>query len=593
MALDSRGNVVVTGYSTTGFKAWGWPVYTEYYTAKYAAGTGALLWSRICPLWRAATFDANDNVITDRWGDYAKYAAADGALLAEYQFAFAGSANVWDGSGNVVVTGGRFETAKYVAATGAELWRQQFKGPANLADIAQAVAVDGNGNVVVTGYSVGFTNDLESLDYYTAKYAAASGALLWERRYNGPANHDDRPVAMAVDGVGNVVVTGWENNYSSNYTAKYASADGALIWEKRGRVTATGLAVDRGGNVVLTGTYAVDGGLNDFFAAKYAGADGAVLWEKRYHDRADSAYNAAAAAVDGNGDVIVTGPGRTVKFGAAEGTLLWERPTPFNALAIAVDGGGNVAVCGFYATDLNTGQYVTAKYAGADGALLWERHYHGPSDYSRDQATSVAMDGRGDVVVTGYSQSVPGDSNVCYTAKYAAADGALLWEKRSPIEASAVAVDGKGDVILAGTAGLTDNTFDYYIAKYGTATGALLWEKRYNGPANGYDFTRALHPLALGPNGMVAVTGSSYPGPDYATVVYREELPVSLSVRSSANALILSWPTNATGFTLQSTPSLTPPVTWLYVTNPPAVLGGLFTVTNPVSGDSQFFRLKK
>jgi len=35
--------------------------------------------------------------------------------------------------------------------------------------------------------------------------------------------------------------------------------------------------------------------------------------------------------------------------------------------------------------------------------------------------------------------------------------------------------------------------------------------------------------------------------------------------------MILSRPANATGFTLQSTPNLTPPVTWLDVTNPPAV----------------------
>ena len=57
--------------------------------------------------------------------------------------------------------------------------------------------------------------------------------------------------------------------------------------------------------------------------------------------------------------------------------------------------------------------------------------------------------------------------------------------------------------------------------------------------------------------------------------------------------MILSWPANALGLTLQSTRNLTPPVTWLDVTNPPTVLGGLFTVTNPISGGGQFFRLRK
>lgn len=39
--------------------------------------------------------------------------------------------------------------------------------------------VDGSGDVVVTGNS--------SSDFYTAKYAAADGALLWKKRFVGPA----------------------------------------------------------------------------------------------------------------------------------------------------------------------------------------------------------------------------------------------------------------------------------------------------------------------------------------------------------------------------------------------------------------------
>ena len=69
------------------------------------------------------------------------------------------------------------------------------------------MAVDGSGNVVVTGSSC--NGGRSDSDYYTAKYAAADGALLWEKRYNGPANgvRQCQP-AVAVDGSGNVVVTG-------------------------------------------------------------------------------------------------------------------------------------------------------------------------------------------------------------------------------------------------------------------------------------------------------------------------------------------------------------------------------------------------
>lgn len=41
--------------------------------------------------------------------------------------------------------------------------------------------------------------------YNTARYGAADGALLWEQRYNGPANSYDAASAVALDGGGNVI----------------------------------------------------------------------------------------------------------------------------------------------------------------------------------------------------------------------------------------------------------------------------------------------------------------------------------------------------------------------------------------------------
>ncbi|NOS71585.1 MAG: PQQ-binding-like beta-propeller repeat protein [Verrucomicrobia bacterium] len=553
LAVDSRGNVVMTGYTTTGFVAWGWPVFTEYYTAKYAAANGALLWATASPYWQAANFDQNDNVIADSGNRYANYAAASGALLAEGEFPFpVDTARVWDGSGNVVVTGGNFETAKYVAATGVLLWEQQFKGPINLADIAQAVAVDGSGNVVVAGSSQSET----SMDYYTAKYAAANGALLWERRYNGPAHQDDVPVAVAVDGSGNVVVTG--SSYSDYYTAKYAGADGEVLWEKRydgpmhGDDRPIAMAVDEIGNVVVTGSsYSTLG--YEIYTAKYAAADGTLLWERRHPG------SPAAVGVDRSGNVVVASSLQMVKYAAADGSVIWKFAPLFNVFvqAMALDSQGNVILTGSHATAYNEGEYYTAKYAAADGALLWEKRYHNPGSYGQHQARSVAVDAIGNVVVTGFSPNGSDDSNVCYTAKYAAADGHLLWEKRSPLGEPTVVVDGRGNVVLAG-ASYNGTNDDYYTAKYSAADGALLWKKSYNGPANGQDRVGLSHPIAIGPNGIIAVTGysSAVSDPliifggtsayDFATVVYREtEPPVAIATVSPRFA-VSSNGTNAT-----------------------------------------------
>jgi hypothetical protein len=67
----------------------------------------------------------------------------------------------------------------------------------------------------------------------------------------------------------------------------------------------------------------------------------------------------------------------------------------------------------------------------------------------------------------------------------------------------------------------------------------------------------------------------------------------SLNARLKGNDLILSWPTNAPGFTLQSAPDLTPPVGWIDSASVPAVIGAHFTLTNTTSGGSQFYRLSK
>jgi hypothetical protein len=66
--------------------------------------------------------------------------------------------------------------------------------------------------------------------------------------------------------------------------------------------------------------------------------------------------------------------------------------------------------------------------------------------------------------------------------------------------------------------------------------------------------------------------------------------PAGLSTVAS-NSIILAWPTNDAGFTLQSTTNLFAPAGWTIVSNAPVVVNGKYTVTNFISGSQQFFRL--
>jgi uncharacterized repeat protein (TIGR03803 family) len=61
--------------------------------------------------------------------------------------------------------------------------------------------------------------------------------------------------------------------------------------------------------------------------------------------------------------------------------------------------------------------------------------------------------------------------------------------------------------------------------------------------------------------------------------------------RSGAN-VVLSWPTNPTGFSLQSTTNLISP-SWAKVSPDPVVINGTNTVTTPIAGSQQFFRLSQ
>src|SRR5439155_1771730 len=95
---------------------------------------------------------------------------------------------------------------KYSGA-GVPLWTNRYNGPGNGNDGANAVAVDGSGNVFVTGYFASTNAYPSNFDYASIKYSAA-GVPLWTNRYYGRAK------AMAVDSSGDVFVT--RSSYDTN-----------------------------------------------------------------------------------------------------------------------------------------------------------------------------------------------------------------------------------------------------------------------------------------------------------------------------------------------------------------------------------------
>src|SRR4051812_13060944 len=145
------------------------------------------------------------------------------------------------------------------AETVSKIWERRVPGIATY-NPAQAVAADANGDIYVGGTK--WTSDGPN-DLYLAKYAAATGAGLWEKQYDGPGHGSDAVSAMVIDAEGNVIVTGASSGLNTGYdyyTAKYTSS-GALVWEARYATPGfstnndfpADVAVDQAGNVIVTG----------------------------------------------------------------------------------------------------------------------------------------------------------------------------------------------------------------------------------------------------------------------------------------------------------------------------------------------------
>jgi uncharacterized repeat protein (TIGR03803 family) len=75
--------------------------------------------------------------------------------------------------------------------------------------------------------------------------------------------------------------------------------------------------------------------------------------------------------------------------------------------------------------------------------------------------------------------------------------------------------------------------------------------------------------------------------------IFSISLPPQLAITASGPNVILTWPTNVAGLTLQSTPNLVAPAVWTPVSPGPVVVNGLNTVTNPMIGSQQFYRLSQ
>jgi hypothetical protein len=257
IAVDDNGNVYVTGAESRGDLAQGVNIWTRKYDPD-----GYEVWT--------STYNSPNNM--DDWGSGIAVDSAGNVYVTGHEARTdLGQEDIAvDSSGNVYVTGyenrtdlGQGQniwTRKY-DTDGYEIWTSSYNSPNNSSDWGLGIAVDDNGNVYVTGFED--RGDLgQDLNVWTRKYDI-NGFEIWTSTYNSPANSWDEGRDIAVDSAGNVYVIGsegrsdlgqsfniWTRKYNTNgnelWTSTYNSPDNSFD-------QGFGIAVDSVGNVYVTG----------------------------------------------------------------------------------------------------------------------------------------------------------------------------------------------------------------------------------------------------------------------------------------------------------------------------------------------------
>lgn len=378
--------------------------------------------------------------------------------------------------GNTVVSGqnANILTSKY-DDDGNLLWSKQYNYN-NERDYGAAIAVDGSGNVYVTGAS--FDPASSSFDYVTIMYDDA-GIQQWTNRYDGNGNDLDIPVAIKVDGYGNIFVTGMSagTNLDMDYATISYDPGGTELWVSRynyagGDDRAGGLEVAPTGEIIVMGISLDSTGNNQYAYLQYDENDGSTLLEERKNLPGIALEKPAAIAQDNYGNFYLTGSvSNGIHYDMYTAKLDdslqvdWEVTYDGDSLndepnAIGVDASGNVFVTG-YTEDSNGKQFVTIKY-DSNGSEDWVRTESSSNGNAEATDLQITLDDK--IYVTG-SRPV-GSAISVYTVCYDQY-GEKQWEQYSDDEevAEDVQADLYGNVFVTGRS-FANGNYSYLALKY-------------------------------------------------------------------------------------------------------------------------------
>ena len=391
-------------------------------------------------------------------------------------------------------------------------------GGISSSDASYSIAVDGSGNVYITGYYAGTASfgatsitSAGSVDMFVAKYNN-TGTFQWVQSAGGTL--EDVGNSIAVDGSGNVYVTG---GYK--------------------------------GTAIFGTTSKTSAGISDVFVVKYNNS-GTFQWVQSAGGTSDDVGNSIALDVSGN--IYVTGGYYgTATFGTtpisavgnadifmvkynSSGFVQWVQTAGGSnfdsSKSITLDALGNIYMTGYYfgtttfgvisKTSTGSADIFIAKYDPSGASWLW---LQSAGSTGNDYGQSIALDASGNVYTTGYyfgtaifgSMSVASaGGNEIFLTKYNNT-GTFQWVKSAGGTindvGNSVAVDGSGNVYVTGyyqgtaTFGTITKTsvgsLDMFVAKY-NSSGSCQWLQSAGGTSGVFG-----NSIALDASGNIYVTG--------------------------------------------------------------------------------------
>ncbi|MDC3953541.1 SBBP repeat-containing protein [Polyangium jinanense] len=359
------------------------------------------------------------------------------------------------------VSAGSAYVAKFDAA-GVKQWERAY--PATAYGVVRALDIDTGGNVILVGEFSGtidfggddLTTPSPGADIFVVKLDAM-GMHVWSKRFGTTSTQTAQGVA--VNGDGNLFVTGYirDDEFSFGgdsfnpggnddiYVVSF-DADGTHRWSRAfitgGDQRAWSVAVTKDGHPVIVGQTSSNvnlggssnpgyGSNQDGIIAVYDKQDGAHLWSKFVGPSNDQNVNHVAIAPNGN--VLVTGrfagsvdfgsdsinvSGSTdtyfAEFNAADGApvrgkRIGSTNTETRGIGVAADGAGHIILTGRYSGGMLDvdGQVLPApngtdafvvKLAGTDLLPLWAKALGGAGNQF---GWDLGIDEKGTVIVVG------------------------------------------------------------------------------------------------------------------------------------------------------------------------------------------------